>query len=199
MELRLLILGLLYEQDLHPYEVLQILKQRNVHTYIKVNYGTLYYAFDQMEKKGWITIKEVVQEERRPEKRIYRLTPLGKFEFLKLLKKAFHTKGKMFHPLYSALMNGHLADSADVAAAIRDKIEEYTAQVAFLRELYQRKLPDHPFSIVMLVKNALMHSEIELAWLQEFLAGVQSGRLTTNGDNGSFNNRPQQNGSPSSD
>ncbi|WP_018132262.1 PadR family transcriptional regulator [Effusibacillus pohliae] len=177
MELRLLILGLLYEQDLHPYEVLQILKQRQVHEYIKVNYGTLYYAFDQMEKKGWIEVKQVIQEDRRPEKRIYRITPDGRKQLKKLLHQAFRNKARMYHPLYPALMNGHLADAEQVEDAIRDRLAAAREQVKFLRWLYEVKAPDHPFSVVMLVKNALMHCETEMKWLEEFLSGVQAGRL----------------------
>ncbi|GAX89421.1 PadR family transcriptional regulator [Effusibacillus lacus] len=178
MELRLLILGLLSEHDLHPYEVLQILKTRQVHDYIKVNYGTLYYAFDQMEKNGWIAVKEVIQEEKRPEKRVYRITETGREEFRKLLHKAFRSEAKIFHPLYPALMNGHLANTEEVAAAMEWRLQIARKNVEFLRELYRCKSCGHPYGVVMLIKNALMHSETELAWLEEFLEGVKAGRLS---------------------
>ncbi|MFC4768029.1 PadR family transcriptional regulator [Effusibacillus consociatus] len=177
MELRLLILGLLCDQDLHPYEVLQILKMRQVHDYIKVNYGTLYYAFEQLEKNGWIEVKEVIQEEKRPEKKVYRITETGRSEFKKMLHKAFRTESKMFHPLYPALMNADFADADQVKAAIKEKIEKRRETVEFLRTLFQCKVSDHPYGVVMLIKNALMHSEVELAWLEEFLLGVEKGRL----------------------
>jgi DNA-binding PadR family transcriptional regulator len=177
MELRLLILGLLFEQDLHPYEVLQILKTRQVHNYIKVNYGTLYYAFDQMEKNGWIEVKEVIQEDRRPEKRIYRITEDGRGQLRRMLHKVFLNEAKIFHPLYPALMNAHLAAPDQVADAIRERLKKTREQKEFLCNLYQRKVPDHPYGTVMLIKNALMHTEAELEWLEEFLQGIEEGRL----------------------
>lgn len=50
MSMKLVILGLLLEGDKHPYEVQHIMKERQMDCYIKYAKGSLYYAFEQLEK-----------------------------------------------------------------------------------------------------------------------------------------------------
>ena len=52
MSMKLVILGLLLEGDKHPYEVQHIMKERQMDCYIKYAKGSLYYAFEQLEKQG---------------------------------------------------------------------------------------------------------------------------------------------------
>ena len=56
MSMKLVILGLLLEGDKHPYEVQHIMKERQMDCYIKYAKGSLYYAFEQLEKQGAIHI-----------------------------------------------------------------------------------------------------------------------------------------------
>ncbi len=62
MSMKLVILGLLLEGDKHPYEVQHIMKERQMDCYIKYAKGSLYYAFEQLEKQGAIHITNVIRD-----------------------------------------------------------------------------------------------------------------------------------------
>ena len=62
MSMKLVILGLLLEGDKHPYEVQHIMKEQHMDCYIKYAKGSLYYAFEQLEKQGAIRITTIVRE-----------------------------------------------------------------------------------------------------------------------------------------
>lgn len=57
MSMKLVILGLLLEGDKHPYEVQHIMKERQMDCYIKYAKGSLYYAFEQLEKQGQFVLQ----------------------------------------------------------------------------------------------------------------------------------------------
>ncbi len=71
MSMKLVILGLLLEGDKHPYEVQHIMKERQMDCYIKYAKGSLYYAFEQLEKQGAIHITNVIRDTNRPDKTIF--------------------------------------------------------------------------------------------------------------------------------
>jgi DNA-binding PadR family transcriptional regulator len=85
MSVKLVILRLLMERDMHPYEVQQLVKERQMKHYIKLASGSLYYAFEQLEKQGFVEVTDVVRDTNRPDKTVYRITEDGKEEFQRLL------------------------------------------------------------------------------------------------------------------
>ena len=74
MSMKLVILGLLLEGDKHPYEVQHIMKERQMDCYIKYAKGSLYYAFEQLEKQGAIRVTTIVRDTNRPDKTIFHIT-----------------------------------------------------------------------------------------------------------------------------
>jgi DNA-binding PadR family transcriptional regulator len=167
--LQLIILGLLYDKDLHPYEVMQIMKSRYMENYIKINYGTLYYNVEQLHKRGDIAVKEVVHDEKRPDKTIYTITPKGRERFRELLHRQFMDRTVFHHPLYPALMFAHYAERNLVITALEKRkvrLEENILQLQQIMEEFGHKVPWGTFQIM---KNGMMHKETELTWINEFL------------------------------
>ena len=74
MSMKLVILGLLLRRDKHPYEVQHIMKERQMDCYIKYAKGSLYYAFEQLEKQGAIRVTTIVRDTNRPDKTIFHIT-----------------------------------------------------------------------------------------------------------------------------
>ncbi len=76
--------------------------------YIKYAKGSLYYAFEQLEKQGAIHITNVIRDTNRPDKTIFHITEEGKKLFHTLLLKQFEAKTKYINlfiqPYLSALL-----------------------------------------------------------------------------------------------
>ena len=75
--LALAVLGLLYEQPMHPYQMSSTLKFRHKEDSIRINYGSLYAVVDSLVRKGLIEERERIREGRRPERTVYGLTDTG--------------------------------------------------------------------------------------------------------------------------
>lgn len=72
------VLTLLVEHPMHPYEATYHFRVRHVEDYVKVRTGSLYHSFEQLQRKGLIEPVEVERAGRRPERTVYRITDEGR-------------------------------------------------------------------------------------------------------------------------
>lgn len=75
--LALVVLALLFERPMHPYEMGSTLKKRRKEDSIKLRYGSLYTVIEQLVTRELIAPKETSREGERPERTIYALTASG--------------------------------------------------------------------------------------------------------------------------
>ncbi len=71
--------------------------------YIKLASGSLYYAFDTLEKNQLVKVVDVIRETNRPEKTVYSITDAGREEFERLYFEQLLKKEHMHRPVYAAL------------------------------------------------------------------------------------------------
>src|SRR5919198_2129085 len=76
--LALAVLALVAERPMHPYEMASTLRERGKDVSIKINWGSLYTAVQNLEKHGFIDATETTRQGRRPERTVYRITDAGR-------------------------------------------------------------------------------------------------------------------------
>ncbi|KIL41909.1 PadR family transcriptional regulator [Gordoniibacillus kamchatkensis] len=182
MSLKLLILGLLMEREMHPYEIRQLVKERRLLDFIKVRDGSLYYAVDQLKKDGCIDVVGVVKESNRPDRTIYRITEQGRKLFQELLMQQFAQNKVIEHPLYSALPFARYGDQARLAELIERKLERAEEQTARMRTVYDEHVGTVPKSVLHLMAGCYMHAKTEARWLRRLLRDAKEGRLGVKGE-----------------
>lgn len=79
------LLGLLKEKPLNPYEIIKILDRINISQWSPISASSVYMTIRTLEKKGYITGKKE-KNSAMPEKTVYSITPAGRSVFLKTLK-----------------------------------------------------------------------------------------------------------------
>jgi len=72
-----MVLVLLAEAPMHPYEMQRIMQWRGKDQVVRVQRGSLYPAVERLVKAGLVEPSEVEREGRRPERTVYRLTEEG--------------------------------------------------------------------------------------------------------------------------
>jgi DNA-binding PadR family transcriptional regulator len=75
--LAMVVLELLHESPMHPYEIQQKIRERQLGRLTKVTVGSLYHAVEKLEKDHFIEVVETSRDGRRPERTTYQLTELG--------------------------------------------------------------------------------------------------------------------------
>ncbi len=84
--LALAVLSLLTERPMHPYEMLGVMRQRELATVIKVNQSSLYSVIEALQREGWIVPTETQREGRYPERTVYATTEAGRAELVNWLR-----------------------------------------------------------------------------------------------------------------
>ena len=75
--LGVVVLALLREGEMHPYEMLRLLRQRRKDRVVAISNGTFYHTVSRLEGAGLLTEVGVAREGNRPERTTYALTAQG--------------------------------------------------------------------------------------------------------------------------
>ncbi len=75
--LGVMVLALLREADMHPYEMMRLLRQRRADRLVPLAHGTLYHTVGRLERAGLIDHVGVDREGNRPERTTYSVTDAG--------------------------------------------------------------------------------------------------------------------------
>ncbi|MDQ1129848.1 PadR family transcriptional regulator [Microbacterium sp. SORGH_AS_0888] len=75
--LGVMLLALLREDDMHPYEMLRLLRHRHDERIVPITGGTVYHTVARLERRGLIEEVGVEREGNRPERTTYRLREEG--------------------------------------------------------------------------------------------------------------------------
>ncbi|MCH1642433.1 PadR family transcriptional regulator [Paenibacillus timonensis] len=177
LAIRLCILGLLLEEDQHPYEMLIRIRDRFLDQHGNFKAGSLYYAVDQLAKEAYIEAVETIQTGGRPDKTVYRITDKGREYFHKLLIDRFQEEVSGYHPLHVALVFARHGERDKVADLLRDRIREAEHQVNLSYQVYEEHRGIVPRSVLHLMAGRYEHARTELSWLRRLFADAEAGRL----------------------
>lgn len=75
--LAVVVLGLLRERAMHPYEMLRLMQQRRDDRLVGGSRGTLYHTVARLQRQGLVAEVGVDREGNRPERTTYELTDAG--------------------------------------------------------------------------------------------------------------------------
>ncbi|MFW5435536.1 PadR family transcriptional regulator [Paenibacillus apiarius] len=177
MSMKLAILGLLMDKDYHPYEMSQEMKEREMHNYMKLQYGSLYYAIEQLKKSGLIETVEVISGGARPDKTIYRITKQGESEFQRMLLEEMKLPPHLLHPFFAALSFVKYGDQEEIKAIIRARIEAFEKEVERMWALYEEHVPSASRAVLHMLYGGYRYTVTELNWLKELYKDAEANRL----------------------
>ncbi|WP_068615506.1 PadR family transcriptional regulator [Paenibacillus tuaregi] len=181
MSIKLAVLGLLLERDMHPYEMRLIMRDRAFDQSAKIQIGSLYYAVDQMAKQEYIEAVEVIKSDNRPDKTVYRITDQGRDYFEKLLLSKFQEIEPVYHSLYIALAFAGKGDQKKIASILQSRVEEAEHQVNYLYQVYEEHIGTVSRSVLHLMAGRYEHAKTELGWLKRVYEDACAERLNERG------------------
>ena len=164
MERELLLLGLLRGQEMHGYQLNEIISR--VNRYIGLKKATVYFLLDKMDDSGWIKRTDE-QEGNRPPRRVYHLTAEGEIRFQQLLREnlAHHYPTQFSGDIGLAFADALPADDLKLLLADR--------RMAVEVELAQLRTIDHlEGSLRWIIEHQIRHLVTELDWLDELIGTI---------------------------
>lgn len=127
--LTLAVLTLLWERDMHPYEMSRTLKERNKDESVRLNYGSLYSIIDSLTRSELIEPSGVEQDGNRPPRTVYRITDDGVAELRSWMRDLVGTPVKEYPQFEAALSFLPVLGPDEVIPLLDQRVHALTARI----------------------------------------------------------------------
>ena len=133
-----LILALLNEQPMHPYQVHQNLVERGDTRLVRVNAGAVYHGIERLEKEGLVEAAGTERSGNRPERTTYRITDAGRSAVVARLT-SFLGDDHPSYPLFSVgLAEAHEVPARTVIDQLTRRRDRESERMALLGIAHER-------------------------------------------------------------
>jgi DNA-binding PadR family transcriptional regulator len=166
MDEKLLLLGMLRQQQMHGYQLFEFI-ERNLSTCIDLKKPTAYNLLNRMAQDGWIEERQE-QEGNRPPRKVYRLTGQGEAAYQRLLRENLST----YHaPSFTDDIGLAFQDSLESSEALA-LLGQRRAAIAYELSTAEQA-PRHPGSLQWVIEHHIHHLKAELAWIEGLLERLE--------------------------
>jgi DNA-binding PadR family transcriptional regulator len=100
VSLKYMILGLVKEFPAYGYDILRVVQRDFAEQGPEINKGQLYTLIKKMEEEGLI-VREVVQQDKTPNRKLIKITPLGEADFDNWLRSDTEENENIRYDFYS--------------------------------------------------------------------------------------------------
>jgi DNA-binding PadR family transcriptional regulator len=166
MERKLLLLGLLRLQELHGYQINELI-DAHLGTSIQLKKPTVYKLLGAMENDGWINYHEE-QKGNYPTRRVYRITPEGEEAFQQLLRRNLADYKPVSYLGKIGIVYLDTMPGEEAAVLLRQRREQIEKLAQVLRTDEQ-----HQGGFQLMLSFHLGQLKAELEWLDEVIGHLQ--------------------------
>lgn len=119
MDVKTLCLGVLSRGDASGYEIKKVFEEAFSHFYV-AGFGSIYPALAELTREGHVTCSDIEQE-KRPAKKVYRLTASGLSAFRAALAQTYPSH-KVRSDFMVLLVFAHLLEPAQLAGVLEQRL-----------------------------------------------------------------------------
>lgn len=171
-------LGLLAERAMHPYEMYQLLVQRNEERVLKVRPGTLYHAVGRLAVAELVGTVGTARDGNRPERTTYAILPAGRAKLTDGLRALLSQPVKEYPRFPQALSEAHNLPAGSVIELLEKRTESLERELAALESessaTRARGVPRQYWVDVGYQQHQL---QAELQWVRTLCADIGDGTL----------------------
>ncbi|MHB9023811.1 MAG: PadR family transcriptional regulator [Armatimonadota bacterium] len=182
MSLEHAILGFLQYAPSSGYALKEIF-DLSVQHFWPADQSQIYRTLSRLEEQGWAE-KEVVEQEERPDKKVYAITEEGRQELRRWLTTPLPFKGGRSAPLIQVFFAGQLSDE-DILAMFRRAAEQTRQGLEGLCRIPEMSSPHceavgsprEVFCWMLTLECGTRMSEAYLAWMESVIARIERGEI----------------------
>ena len=172
-----MVLALLRESDMHPYEMVRLLRARHDDRLLTITNGTLYHTVARLQKAGLLDEIGVDREGNRPERTTYTLTDAGRVTVTAWVQRELPRIDRETD-FRIALAEAHNLERPDVIALLRERraalVDEHALHRHDLAKAHGRGVPAQ---VLVEVEREEVLLDAELRWLDTLLARLDGDDL----------------------
>jgi DNA-binding PadR family transcriptional regulator len=174
----LAILSLLFERDMHPYEIRRLVRQRGKGDLVDLRPGSLYRTIERLERARLVEPIETTREGRFPERTVYRITETGREELQDWLREQLATPVNDYPQVVQALSVLPILEADDARLQLEGRILRLESEIAAMETANRRLEGVLPRLFNVENELALALRRAELDWITGLVEDMRTGRLT---------------------
>ncbi len=167
--LGVMVLALLREGDMHPYEMMRLMRQRHDDRLVAITNGTLYHTVGRLERTGLLDEVGIDRDGNRPERTTYTLTADGRAAVEEWVRRELPRIDRPAQ-FRIALAEAHNLDREVVADLLRARraslVEDHEMHRSGRRTALDRGVPEQ-FLLEVERTEALLQTE--LRWIDALI------------------------------
>jgi DNA-binding PadR family transcriptional regulator len=180
MSLAYAILAVLTDQESSGYDLAKYF-EASVGYFWAATHQQIYRELSQLEEKGWIK-SQVVEQEDRPNKKLFALTPLGKTSMVEWIVQPTK-RSKHKEEILVKLFAGQLIEPAVLVTELQRVQKAHQQQLQEYQHIAQQYFP-HPNTLpyaakcqYLTLRQGISHETTWVGWCEEAIACLQSDSL----------------------
>lgn len=171
MSIQIYILSKLMDGNSYPYELKkQLSAPIPLDRLINITESKLYYHFDSLEKKGLVEPIEIIKEEHRPDKQIFKITDKGRSELpVKIYQEL--ERAETVSETIIGLINLRFVEREKVIAVLEKKLEKIVLRKGDLLEYYGELDLEGEKKVIIDIYNDyfINREESEIHWIEQII------------------------------
>ena len=172
-----MVLALLREADMHPYEMVRLLRSRHDDRLLTITNGTLYHTVSRLQKTGLLDEVGIDRDGNRPERTTYTLTDAGRSAVVAWVQRELPRVDRPAE-FRIALAEAHNLERDDVVELLGDRrtalVEEHEMHRDGLVAAHAKGVPAQ---VLVEIERQEVLLEAELRWLDAFLTRLDGDEL----------------------
>jgi len=165
----LAILSLMAEQDLHGYQIEQLIEERGMRDWTEIGFSSIYHILNKLEKQGWLKSHLQPTAKQGPTRRVYHLTSAGRKTWQGAALRVLSFPKPHALQFQLGLANLPFLEKQYVRNALEQykiNLENKRNELSRKRDGYGKNIPYHVFAMFDLSLKML---SAEQEWLEEFI------------------------------
>jgi DNA-binding PadR family transcriptional regulator len=174
----LAILSLLFERDMHPYEIRRLVRERGKGDLVDLRPGSLYRTIERLERAGLVEPVETTREGKFPERTVYQITGNGREELQDWMRELLATPVNDFPRVVQALSVLPVLEVDDARLQLEGRLLRLESEIAAMQTAMRRLEGVIPRLFSVESELALALRQAELDWVRALVEDMRTGRLT---------------------
>jgi DNA-binding PadR family transcriptional regulator len=175
--LALMVLSLLTERPMHPYEMVSHMRERGTEYHLKVKWGSLYTVVNNLEKHGFIEATGTSRQGRRPERTVYAITDDGRAELTDWMRELVGVPEKEHLRFQAALSILGVLHPDEAVHLLEQRVRLLDAEAAASRAALEQLGKEIPRMFLIESEYEVALREAEAAWIRGLLAELRDGSI----------------------
>jgi DNA-binding PadR family transcriptional regulator len=169
-----MVLALLREADMHPYEMVRLLRARDADRLLTLTNGTLYHTVARLQRAELIDEVGTDRDGNRPERTTYTLTDAGRDAVVAWVQRELPRVDRPAE-FRVALAEAHNLERDDMIALLRARRSALDVEHALHRDgLRKARDKGVPAQVLVEIERQEALLDAELRWLDSLLARLEA-------------------------